>query len=426
MKILVIGSGGREHALVWKLRQSPGVDQVFCVPGNGGIAREAVCVADQRGGPHELCQLARELGADLTVVGPEAPLVAGVVDVFQEQGLLIAGPSRSAARLEGSKIFAKEFMRRHDIPTADFAVCEDISTALPQVSRWGGAVVIKADGLAAGKGVVVADHQGEAEEALRSLFSGELAGESGRRVVLEERLRGEEVSFLVLTDGQTVLPLAPTQDHKQVFDDDQGPNTGGMGAYCDDGILSEGLARRIREEIVDRTLEGLRSEGMVYRGVLYCGLMITEDGPKVLEYNVRMGDPETQPLLYRMRGDLAETLLALARGTLREDMLSWEPGASVCVVACSSGYPGRYPSGVPIHGLEEAESRGVKIFHAGTAERDGILTTAGGRVLGITARGSDLASATQLAYEAVARIHFDGMHFRRDIARKGLQRTRPL
>lgn len=426
MKVLVIGSGGREHALVWKLRQSPCVEQLYCIPGNGGIAGEATCLADSHKDAKALARLAEELGAELTVVGPEAPLVAGIADEFDRRGLPVAGPSQAAAQLEGSKIFAKQFMRRHRIPTADFVVCEDWRTGQAGLDRWRGPVVLKADGLAGGKGVVVCSDRSQAQEALRSLLEGHLAGKAGRRVVLEERLEGEEVSFLVLTDGRTIVPLAPTQDHKQVWDDDRGPNTGGMGAYCDDGILSESLSRRIMDEVAFPTLEGLRSEGIVYRGVLYCGLMITRDGPKLLEYNVRFGDPETQPLMFRLAGDLAEILLALATGKLRPDMLSWKLGASVCVVACSAGYPGDYATGKEITGLEDAEAGGAKVFHAGTAEREGKLITAGGRVLGITAGGSDLVAATQAAYEAASKVHFEGIHFRRDIARKGLLRVSPL
>ena len=426
MKVLLIGSGGREHALVWKLRQSSRVKEIFCIPGNGGIAREATCLAGDVNNPKALADLAEALRADFTVVGPEAPLVAGIADEFQARGLAIAGPNRAAAQLEGSKIFAKEFMRRHRIPTADFVVCEDLETGQANLDRWGGPVVIKADGLAGGKGVVVCQNRSQAQEALQSLLLGQLVGEAGRRVVLEEKLEGEEVSFLVMTDGNMVVPLAPTQDHKQLCDDDQGPNTGGMGAYCDDGILSESLSRLIMEAIVFPTLGGLRAEGVVYRGVLYCGLMITEPGPQVLEYNVRFGDPETQPLMLRLETDLAETLLAVTAGTLHSDMLSWKSGASVCVVACSAGYPGNYAVGKAILGLEEAPDDRVKVFHAGTVQRDGQLATSGGRVLGITAAGPDLASATRAAYQAASRIHFEGMHYRRDIAAKGLRRAHPL
>ncbi|MBI2819936.1 MAG: phosphoribosylamine--glycine ligase [Acidobacteria bacterium] len=426
MRILVLGSGGREHAIIWKLLQCPGVEKAYCAPGNGGIAREVPCFAADPTDAARVAQLASELKTDLIFVGPEAPLVAGLVDELTRQGFLVAGPTREAARLEGSKIFAKQFMQRHRIPTADFVTCEDLATARANIARWGGPVAIKADGLAAGKGVVVAADRAEAEQALDSILSGKLVGEAGKKIVLEQRLVGEEISFLVLTDGNTTLPLVPTQDHKPVFDDDRGPNTGGMGAYSDDGMVSSGLHRRIMDEIVYPTIEGLRAEGMLYRGILYCGLMITTAGPKVIEYNVRFGDPETQALLVRLETDLAELAADVARGTLRSGPLQWKPGASVCVVACSEGYPGKYPTGREIRGIEEAESGGARIFHAGTAASNGRLVTSGGRVLGITACGPDLASATRSAYEAASKIHFEGIHYRRDIARKGLWRTRPL
>ena len=438
MKVLVIGSGGREHALAWKIRQSPSVEQVFCCPGNAGIARDAVCRPADLKDVRQLADLAAELGADLTVIGPDAVVAAGLADELLARGMHVFGPQRAAAQLESSKIFAKEFMRRHRIPTADFAVCEDYSTALQALGRWGGPVVLKADGLAAGKGVVVASEPMQARAVLDALVSGRLVGDAGRRVVLEEKLIGEEASFHVLTDGNTVVPLAATQDHKAVWDDDLGPNTGGMGAYCDDGILSERLTRRVWDEIITPTFDGLRADGIVYRGVLYIGLMITEDGPQVLEFNARFGDPETQALLYRFRGDLAETLLAVSNGTLGAARFDWEPGASVCVIACSEGYPGAYATGKEITGLEAAEALGAKVFHAGTApshgpgngpgngQTDGHFATAGGRVLGVTARGRTLDVAVDLAYNAVSRIHFEGMHYRHDIARKGLLRPHPL
>ena len=427
----MLGSGGREHAIVWKLRQCHGVEKVFCAPGNGGIAREVPCYPASPTDSSRVAQLVSELQTDLIFVGPEAPLVTGLVDKLARQGHLAVGPTREAARLEGSKIFAKHFMQRHKIPTADFVACGDMATAMANIERWGGPVAIKADGLAAGKGVVVASDRAEAEQALDSILSGKLVGEAGKKIVLEQVLAGEEVSFLVLTDGKNALPLVPTQDHKRVFDDDRGPNTGGMGAYSDDRMVSAALHRRIMDEIVFPTIEGLRAEGMVYRGILYCGLMITSDGPKVIEYNVRFGDPETQALLVRLETNLAELASEVARGDLRAGPLEWTPGASACVVACSEGYPGDYPTGRAISGLEEATAAGARIFHAGTAAarsaaNDGRVVTSGGRVLGITAAGSDLASATRTVYEAASKIHFEGVHYRRDIARKGLLRLRPL
>ena len=426
MKILVLGSGGREHALVWKFLQCAGVANVYCAPGNGGIAREVPCYAADPTDGQQVARLASELEVNLIFVGPEAPLVAGLVDELSRRGFLVTGPTRQAARLEGSKIFAKQFMQRHNIPTADFVVCEDLATAKASVARWGGPVAIKADGLATGKGVVVAADRAQADQTLEAMFSGLLVGDAGKKAILEQRLVGEELSFLVLTDGTTALPLVPTQDHKPVEDGDRGPNTGGMGAYSDDGMVSSDLHRCIMDTIVLPTLEGLRAEGMVYRGILYCGLMITAEGPQVIEYNVRFGDPETQALLLRLESDLAELAIGAARGKLDAGPLAWHPGASVCVVACSEGYPGKYPTGREIRGIEEAESTDVKIFHAGTAANDGRLVTSGGRVLGIAACGTDLPSATRKVYEAAAKIQFEGMHYRRDIARKGLLRKHPL
>ncbi len=430
MRVLVIGSGGREHALVWKLAQSPQVEQVFCAPGNGGIAQDALCLSAGPGAslqdPGEIARLVSEHRIDWVAIGPEAPLVAGMADELARRDILVAGPGRDAARLEGSKIFSKQFMQRHRIPTAEFLTCGDVAGALPHLDRWGGPIVLKADGLAAGKGVVVADNPDEARSAVEAMLSGELVGEAGRRIVLEQRLEGEEVSFLVLTDGKTILPMAPTQDHKRAGDGDTGPNTGGMGAYCDDGILSRSLTKRILSRIVQPTMDGLHAEGIQFRGVLYFGLMITSDGPSVLEYNVRFGDPEIQALLFRLETDLAQVLFEIAQGSLQTTELSWKTGASVCIVASSGGYPSKYDTGIPIQGLEAAEAQGAKVFHAGTAIKDGRIVTAGGRVLGVTAAGEDLATATSAAYAAVDKIQFTGMHYRRDIARKGLERSHPL
>ena len=423
MKILVLGSGGREHVLVWKLRQSPHVEQVYCVPGNAGIAGEAKLERGDILRPAEMAELALRLGAELTVVGPEAPLVAGVVDEFQARGLRIVGPTRAAARLEGSKIFAKQFAERHGIPTAEFVVSEHLQDARQHLARFGFPVVVKADGLAAGKGVVVAADARQAELALEGMLSGELVGKAGRCLVLERFLSGEEVTFTVVTDGETALALAPTQDHKPVFDNDQGPNTGGMGAYCEDAILSETLRRRIMDEIVQPTLAGMAAEGAPYCGILYFGLMITAEGPCLLEYNARFGDPETQPLLMRLTSDLAPVLEAAAGGGLAAIRPEWSAGATVCVVATSGGYPGQFARDKPIAGLSEAEALpGVKVFHAGTRLRDGQYVTAGGRVLGVTASGNDLREAISRVYAAVEKIHFEGIHYRRDIGRKGLTR----
>lgn len=341
MKILVIGSGGREHALAWKLRESPLMDEIYCAPGNAGIAQEAECRPVDVSNPAQILELANEIKADLTVVGPEAPLVAGVVDEFRRAGRMIVGPTQAAARLEGSKIFSKQFMQRHSIPSARFKVAESFDQAVKALVEFGAPVVIKADGLAAGKGVVIAHTREEAEKTLDEFMRQRTLGGAGERVILEETLVGEEVSFIVLTDGRAILPLVPTQDHKVVFDNDQGPNTGGMGAYSEDSILDESLRADIIRDIVAPTLAGMAAEGTPYQGFLYCGLMLTAEGPKVLEYNVRMGDPEAQPIVMRLRSDLVELLVALSEDRLVTLEPHWSPNPSVCVVLASEGYPGR-------------------------------------------------------------------------------------
>ncbi len=402
MKILVIGSGGREHALCWKLAQSEGVE-VFACPGNPGMARVGTCV------PGEPLDAAIRIGADLTVVGPEVPLVAGVVDAFRARGLRIVGPNAEAAQLEGSKIFAKNFFVQRGIPTAAYVTVEDASHARMALGRFGFPVVLKADGLAAGKGVVVAHNAAEAEAALATLQG---------RLVIEEFLTGEEVSFIALCDGRDALPLAATQDHKAVFDGDQGPNTGGMGAYCDAGILSEAVTRMVMDRVIYPTVEAMN-----FTGFLYAGLMITADGPKVLEFNVRLGDPETQPLMHRMESDFVPALLAASEGKLAGQKLAWKAGPSVCVVLASAGYPGAYETGKEIRGVQMAEAQGVTVFQAGTKMAHGRLETSGGRVLGVTASGADLPAAMAAAYAGVRHIEFDGMHYRRDIGSKGLVRS---
>jgi len=423
MKILVIGSGGREHALVWKLRRSPLVEQVWCVPGNAGISREAICRQGDITCPGAMVQLAEEIGADLTVIGPEAPLVAGVADEFRSRNLLVIGPGASGAQLEGSKIFAKEFLRRNEIPTAEFRVLESRDDAVRHIGDFGFPVVLKADGLAAGKGVVVLHDETEALAAAELMLEGKIAGDSGRRAVLERFLPGEEVSFIVLSDGSHYCVLPPTQDHKAAYDGDLGPNTGGMGAYCDPAILSGTERETILSRIVDPAMEALRVQECPYRGFLYFGLMMTASGPRVLEFNVRLGDPETQPLLFRMESDIVPLLEAAARGAGIADVpLEWSAGPAVCVVAASDGYPGSYKQGVEIFGVDEAEGETAKVFHAGTKFSQGRLVTAGGRVLGVTACGQELPTAIDSAYQAIAAIHFEGMHYRRDIGVKGLAR----
>jgi phosphoribosylamine--glycine ligase len=399
------------------------MDELYCAPGNAGIAQEAECVPVDLTQTKAIVELAKRLRADLTIVGPEAPLVAGVVDEFEKEGLAIIGPNRAAARLEGSKIFAKEFMRRNGIPTARFAVAEKFEEAVEALARFPRPVVVKADGLAAGKGVVVARSHLEAEQAVEDFMRRKTLGNAGDRVIIEECLTGEETSFIVLTDGRGILPLVPTQDHKALLDGDQGPNTGGMGAYSDDSILSEELHDEILRSIVAPTLAGLEMEGSPYRGFLYFGLMMTATGPMLLEYNVRLGDPETQPIMMRLRTDLADLLVASREGQLASVDVHWSPNPAVCVVLASQGYPGKPEIGRAITGYEAVEALGgVKIFHAGTRVQDHQLLTAGGRVLGVTAIAEDLASAIQRAYAGVSKVQFEGMHYRKDIAAKALHR----
>jgi phosphoribosylamine---glycine ligase len=399
MKILVIGSGGREHALCWKLAQSPGVE-IYAAPGNPGMAQLATCLAPSG---------ALDLRPDLTIVGPEAPLVEGVVNRFRANGLAIVGPARDAAQLEGSKIFAKNFLTQSGMPTARFLTVDDAVAARRALDRFGYPVVLKADGLAAGKGVIVANNHGEAEAALATLHG---------PLVVEEFLRGEEVSFIALCDGRDAVPLAPTQDHKAVFDGDTGPNTGGMGAYCDAHILTDRQMREILDCVILPTVERTK-----FTGFLYAGLMMTADGPKVLEFNVRLGDPETQPLMHRMESDFVPALIAAAEGRLAGMHLAWRARPSVCVVLTSGGYPGAYETGKAIDGIAAAEATGATVFQAGTRPGAHSLETAGGRVLGVTASGDDLRSAISAAYHAVDQIHFEGMHYRTDIGRKGLARA---
>ncbi len=422
MKILVIGAGGREHALVWRLRQSDSAPQVYCAPGNAGIATEASCIPASLDSPDELVELARTLDVALTIVGPEAPLVAGIADAFQAARLPIVAPDTFAAQLEGSKIFAKQFMAERDIPTAAFAVVESAADLTTHLDRFDYPIAVKADGLAAGKGVVIAQTRAEAEETAQQMLAGDLVAGAGHHLILEEFLRGEELSFILLCDGANHFVFPPTQDHKPAFDNDEGPNTGGMGAYCDPRILPDELNATILDRIVEPTLAGLQDLGHPFRGFLYVGLMITADGAKVLEFNVRMGDPETQPLMHRIRGDFAGFLASAANGALDPTLVTWDPGPTACVVLAAEGYPGSYPKGRPITGIPDADATGAKVFHAGTLFGKGRFSTAGGRVLGVTAGGETLAKALETTYAAVDKIHFDGMHYRSDIGRRGLAR----
>jgi len=423
MKVLVLGNGGREHALVWKLRQSPRVSQLYCAPGNGGIVDEAESVPVDLKSLDSMVALGERLRPDLTVVGPELPLMLGVVDEYTRRGWPIFGPSTAAAQLESSKSFAKEFLQRHHIPTAPYAICDSIDEVRDALGHFHAPVVVKADGLAAGKGVVIAASKEEAAVAAAEMFSGKMVGAAGARVVLEECLKGDELSFLVLSDGERVAPLVAAQDHKRAGDGDTGPNTGGMGAYSTQTIIDETMRDWLVAHIARPVVEGMKAEGAEYKGVLYCGLMMTARGPMVLEFNCRFGDPETQPILMRLESDLLEALEASIDGRVSDGDFKWSQDASACVVMSSGGYPGTFEVGKKISGLAAAEAiDGVKVFHAGTSKRDGEFYTAGGRVLGVSARAADLETAVQRAYQACEKIHFDGAHYRRDIAARALKK----
>jgi phosphoribosylamine---glycine ligase len=423
MKILVIGGGGREHALVWKLKESRGVEKIWCVPGNGGIAEDAECIAGDAGDVAGIVALAEKHAPDLTVVGPELPLVNGLVDAFEQRKWAIVGPRKNAAQLEGSKIFTKEFLQRHNIPTAAmYGAYDSPGGAYGALCEVDWPVVIKADGLCAGKGVFVAPNPDAATDFLERVMEKNELGAGGKRVLLEEAMEGDELSFILLTDGERYAPLVPTRDHKRVFDNNEGPNTGGMGAYSSDELLPEELRREIAARIVEPTMKGLAADGIRYQGFLYVGLMLTKEGPKVLEFNCRLGDPETQAIAARMDFDLAEVLRDVAAGKLQAEKLKWKAGASACVVLASGGYPGKFESGKEIRGLEEAgKIPDVKVLHAGT-KRDGEkIVTSGGRVLGVTATGNTLDTALEKAYQGAGKIQFEGMHYRRDIGRHGRQ-----
>ena len=423
MKILVVGGGGREHAMAWRISQDPGAERVYGVPGNAGMAADIGCVSGNILDPQEMASLAEYLGADCTVVGPEAPLVAGIVDEFDSRGLGIVGPTREAAQLEGSKAFAKDFLVECGLPTARSALLEDMRDVDAAVGQFGYPVALKADGLAAGKGVIIVEDEAQARATAREMLAGNVVGEAGRRVLVEQFLTGEEVSFMVLSDGKSFCALPATQDHKRALEGDRGPNTGGMGAYCDDSIITGAMRDRIVDTIVEPALAGMRRRGTPFKGFLYCGLMLTEDGPQVLEFNVRLGDPETQPLLYRLEGGFADLLASAARGALDPSLVRAGARPTACVVMASEGYPGSYPKGRPITGLAAAERLGAKVFHAGTALAGGAPATSGGRVLGVTARGESLEAALSLTYQAVGAIHFEGAQYRRDIGRRGLERV---
>ena len=423
MKILVLGNGGREHALVWKLRQSARVSKLYCAPGNGGIAEEAECLPVDLSSLESMVALAEQLRPDLTVVGPELPLTLGVVDELARRGLPAFGPTKAAAQLESSKSFAKEFLQRHHIPTAPYAICDSLEEVRAALTHFHLPVVVKADGLAAGKGVVIAASKEEAANVATEMFSGKMVGTAGARVVLEECLKGDELSFLVLSDGERIAPLVAAQDHKRVGDGDTGPNTGGMGAYSTGEIVDDKMRDWLVNHIARPVVAGMKAEGAKYKGVLYCGLMMTARGPMVLEFNCRFGDPETQPILMRLESDLVDALEASIAGRVSEGDFKWSSDASVCVVMASGGYPGTFATGKEISGLDQAAAiDGVKVFHAGTTRRDGAFYTAGGRVLGVSARAPELKTAVERAYQACEKIHFDSAQYRRDIAARALKK----
>jgi phosphoribosylamine--glycine ligase len=423
MKVLVIGGGGREHALVWKIAQSPLVERIYCAPGNPGIARQAECVPLAVDDVEGLLAFAREREIGLTVVGPELPLTLGIVDRFRDAGLTIFGADRKAAQIEGSKAFAKDLMARHGVPTAAYGTFTDHRQAVDFIMSHGAPIVVKADGLAAGKGVIVARTEEEAISAVDSILLEGAFGEAGSQVVIEEFLEGEEASFLAFTDGKTILPLASAQDHKPVFDGDQGPNTGGMGAYSPAPVVTAELHERIIETVLRPIIDGMASEGCPYSGILYAGLMIKNGDIQVLEFNARFGDPEAQPLLARLKSDLVPVLLACARGSLEGVSLDWHDKAAVCVVIASGGYPGSFEKGYEIRGLEEASTiDDLMVFHAGTALNDGRIVNSGGRVLGVTGLGETVAAAIDKAYRGVKVISWEGAHYRTDIGKKALGR----
>ncbi len=425
MRILVVGGGGREHALVWKLAQNPTVDRLFAAPGNAGIAREATCVPVASHDLRGIVELVERENIDLTVVGPEAPLVGGLVDELELAGRRVFGPHREAARIEGSKAWTKDLCRRYGIPAARSGAFSEVEPALEYLDSLEPPYVIKADGLAAGKGVVIAEDRSEAVLAIRACLVDRVFGEAGATVVVEEHLTGSEVSAFALTDGREVLPLVMAQDFKRVGDGDRGPNTGGMGSYSPVPEVDEATAARIWDEILSRAVRAMETEGVRYRGVLYAGLMLTDDGPKVLEFNCRFGDPETQAILPRLRSDLGELLLACVEGNLSNYRALFSPETCVTVVIASGGYPGEFRTGVEVHGLDDAEAvEGVLVFHAGTALREGRVVTAGGRVLAVSALGATAAEARARAYEACSRIFFEGMLYRRDIAERVAQEGR--
>ena len=423
MKILVVGGGGREHALVWKIAQSPNVSKIYCSPGNAGISEHAAIVPVKANDLNSLLEFALKEKIDLTVVGPEDPLTQGIVDLFESKGLFIFGANRKAAEIERSKTFAKETMKKYHIPTAFYEVFDNRNETVKYIRKLGAPIVVKADGLAAGKGVIVCKTVEEAIQSVDKIMVEKIFGEAGNRVVIEEYLVGEEASYIAFTDGKAILPMASSQDHKPIFDGDQGPNTGGMGAYSPAPVVTEEVHEKIIEKILRPIIYGMGEEGRPYKGVLYAGLMIHDGHPKALEFNARFGDPETQPVLMRMKGDIVPILEACMKGTLSQHRIEWDNRPSVCVVMASKGYPGDYEKGKVIGGLKEvSQMEGVFVFHAGTALKNGQMITNGGRVLGVTGLGEDIPRAIERTYRAVKKISWDGVHYRTDIGQKALCR----
>ena len=423
MKVLVVGSGGREHALVWKIAQSKGVSKIYCTPGNAGIFRQAEIVPLKANDLNGLLQFALKEKIDLTVVGPEDPLTKGIVDLFESKGLSIFGPSGKAAQIEGSKVFAKEMMRKCGIPTSSYETFKDRQKAVAYLKGQKLPIVVKADGLAAGKGVMVCKTLKEAIRAVDQIMVDKAFGEAGSQVIIEECLVGEEASCLAFTDGKTILSMASCQDHKAVFDGDEGPNTGGMGAYSPAPVVTGVIHEKVMQEVLKPIVKGMAEEGMPYKGVLYAGIMVCDGVPKVLEFNARFGDPETQPILMRMKGDILPILEACIRGNLSQCQIEWDSRPSVCVVMASRGYPGSYDKGKVIDGLEEVDRmKDVFVFHAATVSDGGRVVTSGGRVLGVTGLGKDIPEAIETTYQAVKKISWEGAHYRTDIGRKALQK----
>ena len=421
MKVLVVGGGGREHALVWKIAKSPKVSKVYCAPGNAGISEQATIVSIKANDLNSLLECALKEKIDLTVVGPEDPLTQGIVDLFESKGLFIFGADRKAAEIERSKAFAKEMMKKYHIPTAFYEIFDNPKEAVKYIRQQGAPIVVKADGLAAGKGVIICKTVEEAIQSVEKIMVEKIFGEAGNQVVIEEYLVGEEASYIAFTDGKTILPMASSQDHKPIFDEDQGPNTGGMGAYSPAPVVTEEVHERIIEKILRPIIYGMEEEGRTYKGVLYAGLMIHEGHPRVLEFNARFGDPETQPVLMRMKGDIVPILEACMKGTLSQHRIEWDNRPSVCVVMASKGYPGDYEKGKVIRGLREvSKMEGAFVFHAGTTLKGDQVITNGGRVLGVTGLGEDIPRAIERTYQAVKKISWDGVHYRTDIGQKAL------